>query len=232
MTSRHRRVLVAALVVAALLVGVFVGRRGHHATASPTPVTSPTPGAGVAALVPVGPTRMVAGVPVGWRHDRAGAAAAAAGYVAAAGRLATAGPISRTDGIRAMATATTATAQVNAVEGALNAIAAKLGGPTEATLWVDAPVTVTVTAYTDTAATVRVWGVSIIGAAAPDASGPQSVWRTSTVELVWESEDWKTRSIMAAPGPTPVGSPASLGVGAADFPTVAGWDAYAARVTR
>jgi hypothetical protein len=204
-------------------VGLLVAR--HPASSARATTMVATAGG---AVVPVGPTRIVAGVPVGYRHDQPGAAAAAAGYVAATGRVATAGPIGRNEAVRAMATAGSAGRQLDAVSADLAIIEDQLGTTAMRALWVDAPITVTVADYTPESATARVWSVSVIGAAG--GTPPQSVWRTSTLRLVWQTDDWKTDAIDVTPGPTPVGAATSLGVGSEAFATVAGWDLVAAEV--
>jgi hypothetical protein len=149
--------------------------------------------------------------------------------VAATGRVATAGPIGRGEAVRAMAATGSADRQLDAVSADLGVIEDRLGTTAMRALWVDAPLTVTVADYTPAAATVRVWGVSVIGAVG--GSPPQSVWRTSTLHLVWQADDWKIDALDITPGPTPVGAATSLGMGADQFVTVAGWDLVAAEVT-
>ncbi|MPY92503.1 MAG: hypothetical protein GEV08_05365 [Acidimicrobiia bacterium] len=48
---------------------------------------------------------------------------------------------------------------------------------------------------------VEVWVVSII--VVPEMAAPRQVWRTVTVELAWETGDWRVDGWATVSGPTP-----------------------------
>ena len=50
-------------------------------------------------------------------------------------------------------------------------------------------------------ATVEVWAVLVVGV--PTAGAARQAWRTVTVELAWEREDWRIDGWQARSGPTP-----------------------------
>ncbi|MBI2710227.1 MAG: hypothetical protein HYX34_11120 [Actinobacteria bacterium] len=85
----------------------------------------------------------------------------------------------------------------------LAAIRRRLGaaGP-GAVVWLSiSPVGVRVDAYTPVRARVSVWTVTVVSAAGSVA--PQTTWRTSSVELVWDRGGWRLWSSVDAPGPSP-----------------------------
>src|SRR4051794_16697218 len=116
--SRRGLLVAMALVLTIAAATLLV----PHSPATPRtqglPPASPTAAVAVAAPVTdsVGPATHRHGVPVGWRHDPAGASAAATGYVRASELVAAAGPLARQDIIGAFATAAfapTLTAKTN-----------------------------------------------------------------------------------------------------------------------
>jgi hypothetical protein len=62
------------------------------------------------------------------------------------------------------------------------------------------PASTRVTEYSDTAATVEVWVVSVGSTNGGTLTAAR--WTTVTFQLVWE-EDWKIRSLRSAAGPEP-----------------------------
>jgi hypothetical protein len=63
------------------------------------------------------------------------------------------------------------------------------------------PLTAMVESIGDVTATVRVWAVVVAGV--EGGAAPRQLWRTVTVGLVWEDEDWKVDAWTTAAGPTP-----------------------------
>ena len=100
--TRSRRRVVVVVVALVLAVMATLVLRSHAGATRPVEqlplaaaaTTVPVSATGAA---PVGPTSRQNGVSVGWRHDPAGAVAAATGYVQAIGLVATAGPLERPD---------------------------------------------------------------------------------------------------------------------------------------
>ena len=63
------------------------------------------------------------------------------------------------------------------------------------------PLTAVVESATADSATVQVWALLVAGG---DRLGsPRQLWRTVTVELVWEEGDWQVDGWTVRPGPTP-----------------------------
>jgi hypothetical protein len=87
---------------------------------------------------------------------------------------------------------------VRAVGEAQAALAAGQGD----TWWSIAPLAVRVDAYDHDRARVSVWVVRVLSRAGVAAA--QSSWVTTTLELVWERDDWRVWSSADAQGPTPV----------------------------
>ncbi len=75
--------------------------------------------------------------------------------------------------------------------------------------------------HSDAAAVVEVWSVLVIGV--PGHGAPRQVWRTVTVRLVWERDDWKIDGWDAAAGPTPALAESSVVSTVDDVAEVLGW---------
>jgi hypothetical protein len=152
---------------------------------------------------PLGPARTRNGVPQGWRHDAAGARAAAIAWVALTGDIARAGFITRTDMIRELATAGYAPRLINATEAQLDELLAQAEGQPvlpEQLVWIDTPVTARVVEADEDTARIEVWSAAVVGV--PDGV-PQQAWRTVTVDVLWQEDDWRLDHWAATEGPTP-----------------------------
>lgn len=194
-------------VVAALLAGAIVGglalrgcQRSDNAesTRAVPPVTTPPSAAGP------GPLEREHGVPVGWSRDERGARAAAVSAVALTGEIARAGFITRADMIAVLASerfaptlASESSVQLQELLGDLPAN----GVPAASVLWRELPLTADVVHADSSTASVRVWAVLVVGA--PDSGSPRQLWRTVTVDLVWERADWRVDGWTTTSGPTP-----------------------------
>jgi hypothetical protein len=64
-----------------------------------------------------------------------------------------------------------------------------------------APLRYRVDSYSDTEATISVWGVTV--AAGPKIEGVEESWLTGTLDLVWVSGDWRLAGQTSETGPTP-----------------------------
>ena len=217
--------LFAFLAVAAI-AGVL-GLRACTANGARTHATHPAATIGkVHVSGPVGPTRTTNGVPQGWRHDGGGARAAAVGYVALTGDIARAGFITRHDMVTQLATGSYGSTLADLTNRQMNDLLYQLGqtqtDPT-ALIWLETPLTARLVSADATHARVDVWSVFVLGA--PNAGPPRQAWRTVTVDLAWEDNDWKVAVWTARSGPTPALAPE------ADIATVgqlggpAGWSA-------
>lgn len=153
---------------------------------------------------PIGPTRETHGVPVGWRHDRHGAEAAAAAYVDASRLVATAGPLARRDVVLALSTPDYGPSLVDATNHELDDLFFSMGerGLNRSDLiWSEHALTLNSTVRSDNEIEVRVWSVLVI--AARGGSVSRQIWRTSTLNLRWVDDDWKVDRWSSDPGPLP-----------------------------
>jgi hypothetical protein len=67
--------------------------------------------------------------------------------------------------------------------------------------WSEVPLTARLVAARRESARVDVWSVLVV--ASPDADVPRQAWRTVSVDLVWEADDWKVDGWGVHGGPTP-----------------------------
>jgi hypothetical protein len=213
---RHRRRL-RAVVVAAVLVAVALawwtmlhGSSGTQLAPSRsdmTVVAIPDRASVPAVADVVGPSGRSEGVPVGWRHDVAGAEAAAAAYVSVTGSVARSGPLARRDMLNVFASRRFGPVLVDQVTGDLNRLLFSLGerGVNPAGMvWVEYPLAVRSEAAGPDAVRVSVWSVSVF--AVRSGSVARQSWRTSELALVWEDGDWKVDRWTAREGPAPAPS--------------------------
>ena len=201
---RAHRVLLAATGVVILFVGVRACTPDHAAHHAP-PATAAN---AAKSRGPLGPARTVRGVPQGWRHDPAGARAAAIADVALTGNVAHAGVLARHDMITQLATADYAPTLGALTDHQINDLLDPLGrdntDPTQL-VWLETPLTARVARHHPDRVQVDVWSLLILGA--PDAPTPRQAWRTVTITLTWEHDDWKVAAWTARAGPTPALAP-------------------------
>ena len=152
-----------------------------------------------------GPTRIEAGVPVGYPQSVDGARAAAIRYVAVLGGELMLDPSRRDlalaavsrDGEPATDVAARWSTRPN-VERATGARHAQQAGlPMIAAV---APVLSKVTAYDGDTATVAVWVTAVLGT--EQFGSLDQAWVTETVTLLWDG-DWKLAAYDSSPGPVP-----------------------------
>lgn len=226
---RGRLVIVVA-VVAVVMVAVAAVRHwsaGDDATAERTSVAVPrvtvagssVPTAGDAAAA--GPMADSSGVPTGYLRSAAGARAAAVGWVSSLGTLVGLGPIAAADALRAVTSDRVAEATVESFRQERSRFRDQFNVDPSAAIWIEAPLAVTVTDLSDQAAEVRVWSQVVMGA--PGQSTVTALWRTHTVRLVWEHDDWKVDDTTVTEGPTPQPLAEDLPSDGDAFVSVAGW---------
>lgn len=200
----RRSTLIASVVVATVAVGSIALRQfgnDHPKPTLPTAlpvVTVPT------TLAHAGPVAAVDGVSHGWSHDAAGAQAAAVAAVRATGPVAKAGFISRTDLIGSIASTAFGPKLAAASSAQLSEMTAELGAAKIAPadlVWAELPLTSRIVAAAGDRATAEVWSVLVVGVTGKGA--PRQVWRTVTVIMIWERDDWRIDDWTTAPGPTP-----------------------------
>jgi hypothetical protein len=208
-------------------VAVLIGLR----TCGSTPDTGSSPvrehrGASSVAVTDAspGPGTVVNGVPQGWPHDATGARAAAISAVRLTGDIARAGFISRTDMIKAVATArygptlaADSAAQLDEMTGDLD----DAGVTANSVVFSELPLTAQLVTADDSRCRVAVWSVLVI--AVPGQGAPRQAWRTVTVDLAWENRDWRIDGWTARTGPTPALATEAPIASVDELVEVAGW---------
>jgi hypothetical protein len=186
--------LTAGALALGLIAGLVVGGGGEDDEAA----VKDGPGA----------TRIVAGVPVGYRHSEAGAVQAALAYQAAIGRLAHPDEPAAAV-IDAIAAPSDRQAITDSLKPGLELVQKSIA--TDGFIR-SGSVGYQLKLYRDETADVLIWGVSVLKPTGSTA--PQSGWTTTTLRLKWSEGDWK----LAGPpegsdGPTPAlqGSPTDPG---------------------
>lgn len=187
--------LVLILIVIAFLLGRTSGG-GGGAQSSPSPGSTGRP---------AGPTRTVAGVPVGYAHSREGVVAAAANY-----GVALAGPLflddaRRVAAIRQIGTPGYVKRILPAAASAVRQLKASPIGQGlrqgAGTVYEGAPLAYRVVSYAPDQARVQIWSLALLG---NDAGvQPQATFGTTTTTLRWQDGDWKFDAAASDAGPTP-----------------------------
>lgn len=185
-------------VALALIAGVLLGRAtapgGGSSLPKPAPSNRP------------GPTRSVAGVPVGYPHTEAGAVAALLSYSVVLDNP----EVLLSTARRKQVLAIVATARyARTFEGVgATALAAVRNGPIgrglasgAQTVFMASPIAYRVQSYTPAAAVVQGWGVSIVGN--DRGVAPQATWGSTTTTAHWVDGDWKIDSVSSTSGPVP-----------------------------
>ena len=156
------------------------------------------PASSVPGLIPAGATTVVAGVPMGYRHDRAGAKAAAAGFAQAYGLLVALDEAGAVAAKRATASSAAAPELVAAMQAKLATL--RKVWPVGAITYRVAPLAVRVRMDGPDAAAAEVWYVGVVaGRGIPT----YEEWVTQSFTLVWERDDWRIAAESDAPGPRP-----------------------------
>ena len=199
-----RRVIVvgATVLVAAAAIGLRTCAAAGREAAPPASSSATAESADERSAT--GPRAEQLGVPVGWSRDANGARAAAVSAVSLTGELARAGFITRSDMIRVLASRRYGPTLADLSAAQLDAFIDDLAGegltPSQLLLQ-ELPLTAVVESATANSATVQVWALLVAGG---DRLGaPRQLWRTVTVELVWEEGDWQVDGWTVHPGPTP-----------------------------
>lgn len=220
----RRLVLIATLIVGVVIVGSIALRKANNVPTPTAPDVVPvttTP----SAVPQVGPSVVVDGMSHGWSHDAIGAEAAAVAAVRATGPIAKAGFISRADLIRSIASTDFGPKLAVASSAQLMEMTAELGAAKVAPadiVWVELPLRSRIVGAAADRAVAEVWSVLVVGVAGKGA--PRQVWRTVTVTLVWEGDDWRIDDWTTVPGPTPALTPEAAISDVAAVATVLSWD--------
>lgn len=223
-----RRALLAG-AAAAVVLGVVV-QRPWTSTDTDGTVAVTADVATEATPTGVGPRSQRFGVPQGWSRDERGARAAAVSAVGVTGEIARAGFVTRADMIGALTSARFAPVLARDSAAQLDELLGDMPGggvPAEALLFRELPLTARVVHADAHSARVLVWAVLLAGA--PDRGAPRQLWRTVTVDLVWEHDDWRVDGWTAAPGPTPALATNAAVATVAELVEVTGWSVAGGR---
>jgi hypothetical protein len=193
-------VAAGALVVVGLRAWVSPAHDAHRPV--PAPAVEPQPHR---PRDTAGPARVVNGVPSGWAHSPAGARAAAISAVAMTGTIARAGFVTRRDLVIALASHAYGPTLADSSGEQIDTMLRELGPAgvsMDTIVFHELPLTAHVRHADTTRARVAVWSVTVLGVLGRGA--PRQVWRTVTVDLVWENQDWRIDRWTAVAGPTPI----------------------------
>jgi hypothetical protein len=218
--ATRRRAWAATLAaVATAVAGCSASSGSSGAAGVPPPAArsvaesvAPTGGKGA------GPTTIVAGVPMGYSHDAAGAAAAALGFTRFNEVLVDMGEAEATQALGVMA-ASGSDDLVQKTRGDLARVQARW--PAGTLSYRVAPMGVSVHTDGPYAADVRVWYVGVVAA---DNAPTYEDWATDRYRLVWEDDDWRVEGFSTDPGPRPSVARPTAPDAAASQAAVAGLD--------
>lgn len=187
MNSKAALGLTAGALAVGLLAGLALGGDGDKTSKVKGP----------------GPTKTVAGVPIGYAHSQDGAVAAASAYAESIGPLALATPEARDAALAAMTDPKGRDEVRRGLEPGLEALGKGLTTPTSADAVVrSAPVGYRVGVYSEERAEVELWAVGVVGNA--QSLPPSASWGITKVLLRWVDGDWKlAASVEQSEGPTP-----------------------------
>ncbi len=92
-------------------------------------------------------------------------------------------------------------------------------------VFAELPLTARIDHADSTTARVSVWSVTVLGVIGRGA--PRQIWRTVTVDLVWETGDWRIDRWTATSGPTPILDAHATPATTSEIATVSGWPTVA-----
>ena len=153
-------------------------------------------------------TSVVAGVPVGYAHTRAGAVAAMAAY----GQALADPRVQLDDRRRATVAAAVGTERyARTLQDAEAVFAARREGPVGQALrpgargvFLGLPVAYQVLSYDGSRAVIKSWGVAVV--ATDTGLAPRASWGMTTTTALWRSGDWKVDQVRSQSGPVPAGT--------------------------
>jgi hypothetical protein len=196
--DRRRTIRAAAFAVAAFLGGMALRAATQE---SPAPAPDHADSTGAMVVVGPGPDSVSRGLASGFAHSDSGARAAAGRMVLAGGPLLSMTTRQAADAMRAMAANESANGLVAENERDTQAVLDRLEAGTGPVRFDQAVLSTALDAYDQGRARVRVWSVGVL--ARTGAAPPQAGWRTTTVDLVWERDDWRLWGWSVVSGPTP-----------------------------
>jgi hypothetical protein len=186
-SSRRATVVTLSGLLLALLIGFWLGGvlgPDTEKSAQPPIVTSSSP-------------EEINGVLLGYDRTRKGAVAAATNFGEVMASVTT-DEVSYRDAIRTIAAPQWISEAEKLADNSLRFLKQRygLGGS-----FSFVPAKYRVSSYSDHAATVQVWGVTL--ASGPKIEGLEETWLTGTVDLEWVSGDWRVAGQDSVTGPTP-----------------------------
>lgn len=149
-----------------------------------------------------GPRAVVAGVPAGFARTEEGAVAAAASYVTTGNILLGLDPLAVEAAVRQMASDRTAAHQIEEAQSRLSEARSALAAGNGPVHFRQASIAARLEDWSPQGARVAVWNVGVLSRAG--VAPPQAGWAISTLELVWEHDDWKILAETITPGPAPI----------------------------
>ena len=193
----------AGLVAIAFLAGIAF----HVVTAGPSGSSArsstATGGDGAVELTSgPGPTRTEHGAPAGFSHDIDGAMAAARAFVCSGSELLSVDPLAAEDAIRQMASSASGDEQTTAALARLGALRDRLSAGSGPIALYQAVLAARVETFTDERARIALWNVGVLSR--DGVAPPQASWSVSTLDLVWERNDWHLDHETVVAGPAPV----------------------------
>lgn len=228
--GRERRTgRVAAALTVLLLTAVAGVALGRATAPNPTPAPGAAPpdtDVDVGEETPAGPTRVEAGVPVGYARTRDGAVTAATQYL-----LVLDSPVlvdeSRLDTVLEVLASTEGRRGLRTSlgdGGRLPAERLNLTANDPSMVWRSVPAGWRIDRYDHGAASVAVWATAVLftGAGTPTAMS----WSTAEVQLRWEAGDWKLHGLLTSDGPAPPEPGAAPGAGATAAAQIRGFTPF------
>jgi hypothetical protein len=192
--TNDRSVRLSWLVLAGLLLVVgaaFVIGRATASDSSPEQTDERDAEDGA------GPSGTTNGVPVGFSQSEDGAVAAATIFARAIATI----PLD-TDAyketIRTLAAPEWLSDAEALADNSLTFLVERYGQGAASTF---SPIKYRIQKYSDTSATVALWGVTL--GSGPKVQQPEESWVTGTIELVWVDDDWRVAGQSSSVGPTP-----------------------------
>ncbi|WP_435245260.1 hypothetical protein [Streptomyces sp. NRRL F-5630] len=212
-----RGLVVIGAVVALLIAAIAFANQNTDDSPTHPGTTTPAQGAAPAPTTPTGDkpaqTPNASGVPAGYPRTKAGAESAAANYTVALGSDGMYVTDRRHAILDSLYTKSAATKKKGPLDQAYSQdILGRVGlepdgSAPEGQTFVSrsVPVGTRSTAYTDSASTVEVWYMALIGLAGTDTTHPvTTTWQTMVLDLQWVDGDWKIVKDSQRNGPTPV----------------------------
>lgn len=186
---RGRRIAILLIVLLAVGAGVWIGRASAPEENSPPSQSDSGPTAGA--------REVVNGVPVGYERTEEGAVEAATNFARV---MASISPdaVSYQRAIQTLAAPDWRDDAEELANSGLSFFSERYGPGGSLTF---VPVRYRVSAYSESAATVELWGVSV--ASGPKINGVEESWVTGIIDLTWINGDWRVSGQQSEAGPTP-----------------------------